>query len=153
VTGFPDIDGQPGPLFRAGIAYPLRSEIDRAGIGSARRCVLSTGTMDETVIAWNPPYLLRFRVNSTPTAMHELSPWRDIDPPHLHGFYVSKQGEFRLTELPGHRTLVAGTSWYSHGLEPAGYWRLWSDSVVHRIHRRVLEHIKALAEKEQAHAK
>jgi hypothetical protein len=29
---------------------------------------------------------------------------------------------------------------------PAGYWRRWSDAVVHRIHLRVLRHIKRLAE-------
>lgn len=29
---------------------------------------------------------------------------------------------------------------------PATYWRLWSDAIVHRIHLRVLRHIKQLAE-------
>jgi hypothetical protein len=42
--------------------------------------------------------------------------------------------------------LIEGTSWYSHGLEPAEYWRLWTDYIVHGVHRRVLEHIKAMAE-------
>jgi hypothetical protein len=31
-------------------------------------------------------------------------------------------------------------------LWPAGYWRLWSDELIHRIHMRVLKHIKAEAE-------
>jgi hypothetical protein len=150
VTDFPDIAERPLGLFRAGVAYPLRTEIDGIGLGIGRRCVLSTGTLEERVIAWEPPYLLRFGVYSTPPAMRELSPWPDIDPPHLHGFYVSHRGEFRLTELPGHRTLVVGTSWYSHGLEPAQYWRLWSDYIVHGVHRRVLEHIKALAEEDNS---
>jgi hypothetical protein len=150
VTDFPAIIKEPSAIFRAGVAYPTESDIRGAGLGAARQCLLSTGRLDETVTAWNPPYLLRFDVNSTPPAMHELSPWRDIDPPHLHGFYRSYRGEFRLTELPGHRTLVAGTSWYSHGLEPAQYWRLWSDYVVHSVHRRVLTHIKELSEADAA---
>ena len=29
---------------------------------------------------------------------------------------------------------------------PAFYWRLWSDAIIHRIHLRVLNHIKELAE-------
>ena len=148
ITEFPAIGTPAGLIFRAGVAYPVRTEIDGDGPGVARRCVLSTGVLNETVSAWEPPHLLRFRVDSMPPAMHELSPWRDIDPPHLHGFYVSRQGEFRLTPLPGGRTRIEGTSWYSHGLEPALYWRLWSDYVVHGVHRRVLEHIKALAEED-----
>ena len=138
VTDFPAIVSPPELMFRGGVAFPIESDIDGAGVGATRRCVLSTGVLNETVTAWNPPFLLRFRVNSTPPAMHELSPWPDIDPPHLHGFYEAQQGQFNLTELPGHRTLVEGTSWYSHGLEPAQYWRLWSDYVVHRVHTRVL---------------
>jgi hypothetical protein len=31
-------------------------------------------------------------------------------------------------------------------MRPAGYWRLWCDAIVHRIHLRVLRHIKRLAE-------
>jgi len=148
VTEFPAIVTPPNTLFKAGVAYPLKTEIDGEGLGASRRCVLSTGIMNETVTAWQPPYLLRFRVDSTPPAMHELSPWQDLDPPHLHGFYTSFQGEFRLTELPGRRTRIQGTSWYSHGLEPAQYWRVWSDYVVHEVHKRVLAHIKGLAEED-----
>jgi hypothetical protein len=32
---------------------------------------------------------------------------------------------------------------------PAPYWNVWSDYIIHRIHRRVLEHIKKLAEEPQ----
>lgn len=149
VTEFPDIALPPDAIFRAGVAYPIRTEIDGKGVGTTRRCILSTGTLRETVTVWNPSILLRFQVDSTPPAMRELSPWPDLDPPHLHGFYQSFQGQFRLTELPGRRTLVEGSSWYSHGLGPAQYWRLWSDYVVHGVHRRVLEHIKALAEEDR----
>jgi hypothetical protein len=102
--------------------------------------------MTERVTAWEPERRLRFEVLSTPPAMHELSPYRDLDPPHLHGFYVSKQGEFRLTPLPGGRTLLEGQSWYQHGLTPVGYWNLWAGYIVHRVHVRVMTHIKDLAE-------
>ncbi len=135
-------------LFRAGLAYPTSTEMDGSGVGAARRCILSTGTMDETVTDWEPGRLLRFDVRSTPAAMTELSPWPSIDPPHLHGYYESRQGEFRLTALSGGRTRVDGTSWYQHGLEPAQYWRLWSDYVVRLVQRRVLENVKKLSEED-----
>lgn len=148
VVSFPDVAPPDNWLFRAGVAYPVRTGIQGSGPGAARQCVLSTGVMEEKVTAWDPPHLLRFSVNSTPPAMKELSPWKDLDAPHLHGYYVSREGQFRLTPLPGNRTLVEGTSTYRHGLEPAQYWRLWSDYVVHQVHGRVLRHVKQLAEQD-----
>jgi hypothetical protein len=32
---------------------------------------------------------------------------------------------------------------------PQDYWTLWSDGIIHRIHRRVLEHIQRLAEADE----
>jgi hypothetical protein len=78
--------------------------------------------------------------------MEEWSPYQNVLPRHLHGYLVSQNGQFRLTSLPGNRTLLEGTTWYQHGLQPAQYWRLWSDAIIHRIHLRVLNHIRRLSE-------
>jgi hypothetical protein len=59
---------------------------------------------------------------------------------------LSRRGRFDLEALPGGRTRLTGTTWYQHHLWPASYWRLWSDGVIHRIHYRVLDHIKHLSE-------
>jgi hypothetical protein len=147
VVAFPDIPGQPDWALSTGFAYPLRTRIDGTGIGAPRHCDLSTGTVEERVVAWDEPHRLRFLVTATPPAMREMGVYGPIYPKHLDGYYISKQGEFELTPLPGGRTLVTGTSWYQHGLWPASYWRLWSDLVVHHIHRRVLKHIRALSER------
>jgi hypothetical protein len=77
--------------------------------------------------------------------MRELSLY-DIHPPHLNGYFESKQGQFVLTALPNGRTLLTGTTWYRQSLWPGPYWRLWSDAIVHRIHLRVLNHIKSVSE-------
>jgi hypothetical protein len=79
--------------------------------------------------------------------MREWSPWR-IHPPHLEGFLVSEAGQFRLIALAGGRTRLEGTTWYRHHLWPTSYWRLWSDYLIHRIHLRVLNHVKRLSEME-----
>ena len=94
----------------------------------------------------------RYRVETSieiaapPAPMKEWSPYREIHAPHLEGFFVSDQGEFRLERLPGGGTRVTGTTWYRHNMWPAGYWRLFSDPILHRIHWRVLTHIKRSAE-------
>jgi len=77
--------------------------------------------------------------------MQELSPY-EIRPPHLDGFLKSRRGQFRLLPLAKGRTRLEGTTWYSHSLYPSGYWRFWSDWIIHKIHLRVLEHIRVLSE-------
>ena len=133
-------------LFRAGIAYPIRAEIDGHGVGAMRRCVFSTGPFLEPIQVWDEPRLLQFGVTANPPPMRELSIYSNLHPPHLDGFLVSEKGEFRLTRLPGGRTKLAGTTWYRHHLSPETYWQWWSDAIIHRIHMRVLRHIEREAE-------
>jgi hypothetical protein len=146
VVTFSDIAGKPEWYFRAGIAYPIRARISGHGVGATRTCEFTTGTFIEPIEVWNEPRLLRFGVTANPPPMRELSPYANIDAPHLHGFLVSERGQFLLEPLPGGRTRLVGTTWYQHHLWPAEYWRLWSDAIIHRIHLRVLRHIKGLSE-------
>ena len=82
--------------------------------------------------------------------MSEWSPYAKLTPKHLHGYFVSEEGQFRLIPLGDNRTQLEGTTWYQHGLWPAEYWRWWSDAIIHRIHLRVLAHIRTLAEHDAA---
>jgi hypothetical protein len=131
-------------LFRAGIAYPLAAHIDGSGPTATRYCNFSTGDLVEPVLEWQEPSLLRFSVTSNPEPMVEMSPYR-IRPPHLKGFLVSRQGEFRITALNATTTRVEATTWYQHNLWPAEYWRWWSDYIIHQVHNRVLDHVRRTA--------
>jgi hypothetical protein len=134
--------------WHTGLAYPTQARIEGVGPGATRYCEFSTGPIVESIEVWDAPRLLRFRVTENPAPMREWSPYGEISPKHLHGYLISREGEFRLTPLPGNRTLLEGTSWYQHGLWPAQYWRLWTDAVIHRVHLRVFRQIKALAERQ-----
>ncbi len=90
--------------------------------------------------------LLLFSVTANPAPMNELTPYKHIKPPHLHGYFESHQGQFLLTPLAGGRTRLEGTTWYSHTMWPEQYWHLWSDYIIHNIHMRVLRHIKEQTE-------
>jgi uncharacterized membrane protein YhaH (DUF805 family) len=152
VVSFSDLDPPNDWLFRTGVAYPIRARIEGTGVGAVRRCEFSTGAFVEPIEVWDEPRLLRFAVTSNPAPMQEWNPLFEIHPPHLEGFLVSKQGQFLLTALPGGKTLLKGSTLYQHGLWPASYWRLWSDPIIHRIHDRVLRHVKTLAESEKSPA-
>jgi hypothetical protein len=82
--------------------------------------------------------------------MKELSPYRHVNAPHLEGYMVSRRGEFRLTALPGGRTRLEGSTWYTLAIYPEGYWVIGSELLLHAIHSRVLQHVKRLAEGEVA---
>ena len=135
-------------LFKLGIAYPIRAHIQGHGHGAVRNCIFSTGPFVEPIEVWDEPRLLKFSVTSNPAPLQEWTPYHEIHPPHLHGFLVSEQGQFQLTPLPGGRTLLEGTTWYHHTMWPVGYWQVWSDQIIHAIHRRVLLHVKSLAERD-----
>ncbi|HEY2155499.1 MAG TPA: hypothetical protein VGH33_07710 [Isosphaeraceae bacterium] len=146
VVSFSDLEPPDDWLFRAGVAYPIRARIEGTGAGAVRRCEFSTGAFVEPIEVWYEPRLLRFAVTSNPAPMREWNPFFEIHPPHLDGFLVSKRGQFELSPLAGGKTLLRGSTLYQHGLWPASYWRLWSDTIIHRIHDRVLGHIKTLSE-------
>ena len=124
----------------------MRAEIRGTGVGAVRRCIFSTGVFVEPIEVWDEPRLLKFSVTQQPPAMRELSPYGALDTPHLDDYLLSRGGQFLLTPLPNNRTRLEGTTWYEVKIYPESYWRVWSDAIIHRIHLRVLNHVKALAE-------
>ncbi len=88
------------------------------------------------------------RLTAQAPPMREWSPYRGVNPPHLAGYFRATQGEFRLSPLSGNRTRLEGRTRYVVDMFPQSYWTLPADRLVTAIHRRVLRHIKAVAEEE-----
>ena len=152
VVAFSELSEPKEWFFRAGLAYPKRAHVDGSAPGAIRYCEFSTGPFVEPIEVWDEPRLLQFRVTENPAPMREWSPYGEVRPKHLHRYLVAKRGQFRLARLADGNTLLEGTTWYQHGLWPAEYWRGWSDAIIHRIHLRVLNHIRMLAEQENEHS-
>jgi hypothetical protein len=133
-------------LFALGVAYPQRARIEGEGVGAVRHCEFSTGAFVEPITVWDEPHRLAFDVVAQPPPMQEWSPYRDLHPPHLDGYFRTTHGEFRLVDLGDGRTRLKGTTWYELDIHPRGYWRLFADALVRRIHERVLEHVERTAE-------
>jgi hypothetical protein len=148
VTGFSELPPPQEAIFRLGLAYPIRAELEGEGVGAVRRCVFSTGAFVEPITVWDEPRRLAFTVEQNPPPMVELSPYEDIHPPHLDGYFWSERGQFELEPLPDGRTRLIGTTWYRQRLWPAAYWLPWSDYVIHKIHLRVLLHIELRSERD-----
>jgi hypothetical protein len=146
VVAFDEIRTPPAWYFRSGIAYPLRARIDGRGVGAVRHCEFTTGAFVEPITKWEEPQTLAFDVTRQPAPLQEWSPYSRVYAPHLEGFFQTTHGEFRLVRLDGGRTRLEGRTWYSLDMAPVTYWTTIADAIVHAIHRRVLDHVKARAE-------
>jgi hypothetical protein len=149
VVAFGELPPPTERIFLAGIAYPVRARLMGHGVGAVRYCEFSTGPFVEPITVWDENKRLAFDVTAQPHPMREWSPYAEIHPAHLEGFFRSRHGEFRLTALTGGRTQLEGTTWYEQSLWPQVYWQPWSDYLIHSIHQRVLQHIKAEAESDK----
>ena len=148
VVSFPDLPPPTEWLFRIGVAAPLRARIDGTGVGATRYCDFTTGSFVEPITEWQVNRALAFDISAQAPPMRELSPYRDVNPPHLDGYFRATHGAFRLTPLPGGRTRLEGRTAYVVNMFPQIYWTIPAGRIVAAIHARVLRHIKALAEEE-----
>ena len=141
VVSFPDLPEASPLVRRMGIAYPVRARIAESGVGAIRYCEFSTGPFVEPIRIWDTARRLSFDVTQSPPPLREWSPYAGLMPPHLHGYFTPRRGEFRLVLLPGNRTRLEGSTWYELRIAPQAYWGVFADVIVRRIHHRVLEHI------------
>lgn len=146
VIAFPQLEPPDDPLFKLGIAYPVGATISGEGVGAIRKCNFSTGAFIEPIKVWDAPRLLKFGVEAQPPSMREFSWNHEIHPAHLQGYLNVHGGQFELQPLGANGTRLIGTTWYQNKMWPAPYWRLWSDEIIHRIHLRVLKHIRRNSE-------
>jgi len=133
-------------LFRIGIAYPTDARIEGAGVGAIRYCNFSTGSFVEPITHWEENRKLAFDVAQQPEPMTEVSPYTGIHPPHLDWAVRSVKGQFLLRERADGVVELEGTTWFYTAMAPEPYWSWITEKMVHRIHLRVLNHIKTTVE-------
>jgi hypothetical protein len=146
VVKFSDLPPNNDWLFKLGVAYPLRARIDGHGVGAVRHCEFSTGSFVEPITIWDQPHRLAFDVKYQPRPMEELSFYDHVDAPHLNGYFRSVRGEFRLVSTEDKGTRLEGRTWYEMDIRPGWYWQIYGRWFIHKIHLRVLAHIKNLSE-------
>lgn len=137
-------------LFKSGFAYPIDATMDGTGVGAVRYAKFTTGSFVEPITVWNEPYLLQFTVASNPGGIIELNPFLRTRPTHLDGYFKSYKGQFKLERKGKNVTLLEGTNWYKVDVYPQFYWKIWANAIIHKVQRRVLEHIKSESENAQS---
>ena len=134
-------------IFKAGAAYPVRSSTRGVGVGATRHCEFSTGSLIQSVTVWQEPYHLAFHVEKQIDIMKELSFYDHVHAPHLKGYFRAVKGDFKLTKTDTGTTLLERRTWYEMDMRPSWYWGIYSHWLIHKVHLRVLKHIKQVSEK------
>lgn len=140
------IDERPALPFRLGVAYPTGARIIGTGAGAKRLGYFSTGVAVERVTDWTTNRKLAFRVVSDPPAMRELSPYRHVHAPHVHGYFMTTFTSFQLVALSPTRTRVLEHTGHVLKLDPILYWLPFARLIIHENNARVLAHLRAAAE-------
>lgn len=148
IIAFPPLAKPDDFFFRyAGVAYPIEAHIKGEGLTANRECRFSTGSFKEPILAWELNKHFAFGVADEPMLMTETSPYGQIHVRHLEDRdFQPERADFVLTPLPNGGTRLQGTTTYRNKMWPGEYWRLYTDAIVHTIHRSVFEHVKRLSE-------
>lgn len=147
IIAFPPLAEAKEWPFRFGIAYPIEARLKGEGLTADRECRFSTGSFKEPILAWEPGKHFAFAVAEEPLLMKETSPYGNIHVRHLEDHdFQPERADFVLVALPNGGTSLEGTTTYQNKMWPGAYWRLWTDAIVHSIHRRVFVHVKELSE-------
>ena len=134
-------------IHHVGVAYPLRGRVFGEGVGALRYGDFSTGTAVERVTEWEENRKLTFVVLKDIPGLRELSPYRHVHAPHVHGYFTTRETSFELIPREGGITEIVERTSHELKLDPALYWLPFARFMVDTNNARVLRHIKAQAER------
>jgi hypothetical protein len=123
-------------LFKAGMPSPMQTTVTAYKKGAGRKCIFSNGyVFEEKIVTFDVNKDLTFDITGQP---------KD---PEIMGHINIERGQFLLKDNGDGTTTLVGNSWYSLKVFPIWYYDLWAESITRNVHLRVMDHIKALSEK------
>lgn len=132
ILSIDSVQGSKPILMYIGLPIPQRCTLQGQGVGAKRTCYFNAGYIQETVVAWNPPYYLGLTIDRT------HMPGR-----HWLGF---EGAEYRLASRGPATMLTRRTTFFSH-LRPAWYWRPLERIGVESEHNYILQDLVAEAQR------
>jgi hypothetical protein len=117
------------PLLRLFLPAPIRTEGDKTRVGAIIRCTYEGGNLEKRITAAEPGRFVRFDVLVQRLGIEDCISMND--------------GSYDIRPL-GAASEVALTTRYRGHLRPRWLWRLFEHYLAHRMHRHILDGMRAL---------
>jgi hypothetical protein len=108
LQSFDSVSGEKPALMYIGLPIPVRCTLRGTGVGAKRTCYFDHGSIEETVIEWSPPKLMRLSIDRTNMPGR---PWLTFE----YATYTLQQD--------GNDTILTRSTAIISNLYPAWYWR------------------------------
>ena len=143
-----DLGNNPNFFFKAGVTFPRSMQIVHRHDSLYLHCENNNGVGELLIIQMKEDSIMKFALQNEVIPMREMSIYKSINPKHLHGYFKTPYGQFRLIALGNNKcTLEASTS-YSYKLSPVKYWQLWTDYLIDKMQSQVINSVKQATENE-----
>jgi hypothetical protein len=108
LRSFDSLQGKKPLLMYIGLPIPISCDMQGTGLGAKRTCYFDHGSIEETVIDWQPPHVMRLAIDRT-----------NMPGRHWLGF---EYAEYTLQQN-GDGTILTRNTTIISNLYPAWYWR------------------------------
>ena len=128
---YEEVKHEPPWLLKLSLPQPLRAEGSMSRVGDRQRCIYNKGHLTKQITQRIPRCLLAFTVIE-----QQLHFERDV---------TLLDGSFRLQPLGLKKTRMTLTTRYRRHLRPAWMWKPLESTIVHTLHRHVMEGVRRKA--------
>jgi hypothetical protein len=108
LRSFDSLQGKKPLLMYIGLPIPMRCDMQGTGLGAKRTCYFDHGSIEETIIEWVPPNLMRLSIDRTNMPGR---PWLSFE----YATYT--------LQPDGTNTILTRSTTIISNLYPAWYWR------------------------------
>ncbi|MCC7383397.1 MAG: hypothetical protein IT384_16285 [Deltaproteobacteria bacterium] len=126
---YEDVPTRPFWFLRAFLPSPVRSEGEKTRVGASIRCTYDDGHLIKRMTEVEPARGVRFDVIEQNLG--------------LEGCITMQGGSYEIRAQGGGSEVVLTTRYFGH-LRPRFFWRLFERYLAHRVHRHILDGMRAL---------
>ncbi|HEU5458517.1 MAG TPA: SRPBCC family protein [Terracidiphilus sp.] len=120
---YEEIAARPPLLLRLLVPVPVRSEGDKATVGSKVMCVYNSGTLIKRITALEEPRRIEFELIEQHLGIEQC--------------VIAEGGSYRI-EASGRLSAVTLTTNYLTWLRPRSLWAPLESIAIHQLHRHIL---------------
>jgi hypothetical protein len=132
LRSFDSLQGKKPLLMYIGLPIPMRCEMQGGGVGAKRTCYFDHGSIEETVIDWQPPNLMRLSIDRTNMSGRD---WLGFE----YATYT--------LQPDGNDTILTRSTTIISNLYPAWYWRPFERWGVNSEHNYIFSDLARRAQR------